>query len=286
MTYATSLAFQASGPKDASPIIFLHGGGVGSWMWSPVMERLPDFYCLAPDQPEHGGSRRIAPFSMALAAEKVSELILSQTPRGKSIVVGLSEGAQVTVQLLATSPETVEKAFISSALLRPLPGMGMMGSPAILRWAYRLMLAPFKRWDAWIRLNMKYSAGIPAEYYPQFKTDFQSMTEAEFVNLLLANQRFRLPPGLEKVAVPVLVVAGRHEHPAMQQSARDLVAALPNATGAWLNLGSAATLAQEHNWALTNSDLFAQTLRAWLEGAAWPRELELFPGGINLRSSG
>lgn len=274
MTHSTSLAYQTSGPMDAPPIIFLHAGGVGGWMWAPVMERLPDYYCLAPDQPEHGGSRRIAPFSMSLAAEKVAGLIHAQTPRGVASVVGLSEGAQVAVQLLATYPETVDKALISSALLRPLPGMGVLGSPAILRWTYRLMVAPFKRWEAWIRLNMKYSAGIPAEYYPQFKADFQSMTEAEFVNLMLANQRFRLPPGLERVASPVLVVAGRHEHLAMQQSARDLAAALPHATGAWLNLGSGATLTQEHNWALTEPDLFAQTLRAWLESAALPGELE------------
>ena len=281
MPQPTSLAFTEYGPKDAPPIIFLHGGGVGGWMWTPVTERLPDYYCLAPDQPEHGASRLIAPFSIELAAEKVAELIQAQIPGGKASVVGLSEGAQIAVQLLATAPETVEKAFISSALLRPLPGMGLMGSPALLRWTYRLTVAPFKRWDAWMRLNMKYSAGIPAEYFPQFKADFQSLSEAEFVNLLLANQRFRLPPGLEKVAAPVLVVAGRHEHLAMQQSARDLVTALPNATGAWLNLGSGATLAQEHNWALTDPDLFAQTLHAWLEGAALPDALEIFsgPGG-------
>ena len=276
MTGLTSLAFQASGPMDAPPIIFLHGGGVGGWMWAPVMERLPDYHCLAPDQPEHGGSRLIAPFSIALAAEKVAELIQAQTTRGKASVVGLSEGAQVAVQLLAAHPETVDKAFISSALLRPLPGMGLMGSPAVLRWAFRLTVAAFKQWDAWIRLNMRYSAGVPAEYYPQFKADFQSFTEAEFVNLMLANQRFRLPPGLEKVAAPVLVVAGRHEHPAMQQSGRDLAAVLPHATGAWLNLGSGSTLAQEHNWPLTTPGLFAQTLRAWLEGTALPEEIELF----------
>ncbi|HET6822007.1 MAG TPA: hypothetical protein VFH34_05120 [Anaerolineales bacterium] len=40
-----------------------------------------------------------------------------------------------------------------------------------------------------------------------------------------------------KVNVPVLVLAGKREYAAMRQSARDLVAALPNATGVLINLG-------------------------------------------------
>lgn len=276
MTNPTSLAYQSSGPGTAPTIVFLHGGGVGAWMWQPVIQLLPDYHCLAPDQPEHGANRHIQPFSIHLAAEKVAELIHTHAPAGKATVVGLSEGAQIAVQLLATAPETVEKALISSALLRPMPGMGWLASPGVLRWTYRLAVAPFKHWDAYIRLNMKYSAGIPAAHFSRFKGDFQSLTVAEFVNLMLANQRFRLPPGLEKAAAPTLVLAGRKEYPAMQQSGRDLVAVLADATGGLLNLGPGSSMAQEHNWALTAPDLFARTLRAWLEGAALPGEIEIY----------
>ena len=38
-------------------------------------------------------------------------------------VVGLSEGAQVVVALLSRHPEVVDQRMISSAILRPLPGI-------------------------------------------------------------------------------------------------------------------------------------------------------------------
>jgi pimeloyl-ACP methyl ester carboxylesterase len=69
---------------------------------------------------------------MELSAEKVTELILHQGQGGKAFVVGLSEGARVAVQLLATTPERVEKAVISSALLLPIPSLGWLSSPALL----------------------------------------------------------------------------------------------------------------------------------------------------------
>jgi len=268
------LVFESYGPVEAPVIVFLHGGGAGAWMWQPVIQHLPDYHCLTFDQPEHGRNRAIAPFSMALAAELTAGLIRQQAPGGAACVVGLSEGAQVAVQLLADAPDCVSRAVISSALLRPIPGLGWVSSPALLKWSYRLSIPPFKNNDGWIRLNMRSAAGIPEAYFPQFKQDFQAITEAEFVNLMLANQRYRLPAGLERAAAPVLALAGRHEYPAMQQSVRDLVAALPHATGGWINLGPDSTLAREHNWALTAPEHFATTVRAWLEGQPLPDVIE------------
>jgi pimeloyl-ACP methyl ester carboxylesterase len=211
---------------------------------------------------------------MKFAAEKVAEVIRDRAG-GKAIVAGLSEGAQVLVQLLADAPEMVEKAFISSALLRPIPGTGWASSPAMLRWSYRVSIPPFRNNDGWIRLNMKYAAGIPEQYYAQFKKDFQEMTESNFVDLMAANQTFRLPSGLEKAAAPALVVTGQKEYGAMKQSARDLAAVLPNARLAQVSLGKGASLGSEHNWALAAPELFARTLRAWIEGKDLPEQISL-----------
>lgn len=274
MTNLPTLFSESFGPENAPSIVFLHGGGAGGWMWQPVIQRLPEFHCLTPDQPEHGGSRAVAPFSMKLAAEKTAELIAARAHGGKAVVVGLSEGAQIAVQLMADAPECVEKAVISSALLQPIPGLGWVNSLGLLRWMYRMSIPPFRNNDGWIRLNMKYSAGIPAEYFAQFKKDFQDMTEDEFVNLMLANQGFRLPAGLEKASAPALVLAGKHEYLTMQQSARELAAALPNATAGLINLGKDSSLAKEHNWALTVPQLFAATVRAWVKGHPLPDVIE------------
>jgi pimeloyl-ACP methyl ester carboxylesterase len=277
-SYSSSLAFQASGPENVPSIVFLHGGGAGLWMWQPVISHLANYHCIAPDQPEHGGSCNIKPFSMALAAKKVAELIRAQAHGGKACVVGLSEGAQIAVQLLGSAPEVVEKAVISSALLLPVRGLGWAKSSGMLAWSYRLSIPPFRNSDWWIRLNMRYAAGVPDEFYSYFKKDFQEMTESEFVNLMLANQDFRLPSGLDKATASTLVVAGRKEYPTMKQSVRDLVSALPTARGGLINLGKKSSMAKEHNWALTAPELFAATVRAWIENKPLPAEIEHYQG--------
>lgn len=274
MHHTQPLFVQGSGPQGAPTLLFLHGGGGEAWMWQPVISRLPEYHCLAVDLPEHGQSRAVAPFRMASAAEQVAQTLRAQAHGGKATVIGLSEGAQVAVQLLATAPELVEKALISSALLRPMPGMGWVTTPAMLKWTYRLSIPPFRDNDWWIRINMKYATGIPDEYFPAFKKSFQETTESQFVNLMHANQTFRLPPNLSRASAPSLILAGKKEYGAMKQSARDLVAALPNARGGLINLGKQASLANEHNWALAAPDLFAQTVRAWVEGTALPKEIE------------
>ena len=270
-----SLYFHSSGPANAPTVIFLHGGGGEAWIWNPVIQHLTDYHCLAVDLPEHGRSRHIAPFSMGLAAEKVADLIRAQAHGGKAIVVGLSEGAQVTVQLLATVPELVNKAIVSSALLRPMPGMSWASSPAIIAWTYRMSIPPFLNNDWWIRLNMKYATGIPDEYYSQFKKSFQETTESQFVNLMLANQTYRLPKGPEKATAPTLVLAGKKEYAATKHSVQDLVAALPNAKGGLISLGEKFSMANEHNWALATPELFTQTVQAWVEDKSIPREIEI-----------
>lgn len=195
-------------PTATESIVFLHGGGGGGWMWQPQVAGLPDHHCLVPDLAEHGRSTDIKPFSIAGSAAQVAELIRSRAHGGKAHVVGLSEGAQVTLALLALAPDVVERAIISSALVRPMPGAGLM-TPGMLAWSVKWSVEPFKNNDWWIRLNMKYSAGVPEEYYPQFKADFQNLSAEQFSHVVTENQRFRLPEGLGRVRVPTLVVAGK-----------------------------------------------------------------------------
>ncbi|MDO9120815.1 MAG: alpha/beta hydrolase, partial [Anaerolineaceae bacterium] len=225
------------------------------------------------DQPEHGGSMQIKPFSMALAANKAAELIRGQAHGGKAIVIGLSEGAQVAVQMLATCPEVIEKAVISSALLLPMSGAKMFSSRGLISALFKMSVSPFRNSDWWIKLNMKYAAGIPDEFYPQFKADFQKMTESQFVNLMVANQTFRMPEGIEKANVPALIVYGSHEYKAMKDSARTLASKLSGSHVFQISLGKGSSLASEHNWAMTAPQAFVDTIRNWLSGQPLPEEL-------------
>ncbi len=268
--------FKESGNEKKDSIVFLHGGGVSGWMWEQVAATLSqEYHCLVPDLPEQGGSADVVPFTHALAAESIAALIQVRAHGGKAHVVGLSEGAQVIVEMLARCPQVMKSAIVSSAILRPMPG-GWMYTRGMFRWSYRLFIAPLKNNDGWIRLNMRSSAGIGDEYFPQFKKSFQELTENGFVNLMYEAMHYRMPAGLENASLPVLVVTGEHEYAQMKDSARDLLAVLPQAQGRSVCFGEGSTLAKEHNWAMTDPAFFAAAVKAWVAGKELPIELLSF----------
>ena len=268
-----TLSFQAFGNENEKTILFLHGGGVAGWTWDPVVARMADFHCLVPDLPEHGRSMDIRPFTMQLAANLAADLVRQQAHGGKAVVVGLSEGAQTVVQMLASAPEVIERAVVSSAVLLPVPSLRWLNSPRLQAWMFRISIPPFRNNEWWMRLNMKYSAAIPDEFFPQYKANFQLMNESQFVNLLQANEQFRLPANLDKVNVPTLVISGKREYGVMKESARMLAAALPDARAMLLDLGRGSSMRKEHNWAMNAPDLFAQTVRSFIQGGQLPVEL-------------
>ncbi len=271
---SVDLFVREAGLASAPTLVFLHGGGVSGWMWDPQVEALRGAYhCLAPDLPEQGRSAAVKPFSITDGAARVAELIRQRAHGGKATVIGLSLGAQVTTALLAHAPEVVERAIISSALLRPLPGASIY-RPWLFRASYWSAIGPLKWWKGWIRLNMRYSAGVPDAYFPQFLADFRAQTADAFTHVMCENMGFRQPAGLERVTAPTLVVVGRREYAAMQQSARDLVAAIPGARGCLATVGR--SLAENHNWSLYAPALFTQMVRAWIEGTPLPDVLSPF----------
>jgi pimeloyl-ACP methyl ester carboxylesterase len=82
---------------------------------------LQDYHCLIPDMLEHGSSLGIKPFTIQDSARRIADLILNRVPGGRAHVVGHSLGGQVLVALLATAPYVIDRAVVSSALLKPLP---------------------------------------------------------------------------------------------------------------------------------------------------------------------
>jgi pimeloyl-ACP methyl ester carboxylesterase len=253
-------------------ILFLHGGGGGGWMWQPQVQALKeDYHLLVPDLPEHGRSAAIKPFTISSSVDLIAELIRTQARGGKAHVVGLSEGAQITVALLAAAPELVDHAIISSALVREMPGMNWFGAGL---WAatYR-SIEPLNKYAWWARLNMR-SNGIPERYLQETLETYKTLTAQAFAHVIVENQKFRLPAGLEKVAAPTLVVAGRREYKVMRQSVWDVAAAIPSAQACLVHHTRKLSLSQEHNWSMTAPELFTRTVQAWMEGQPLPPELQ------------
>jgi pimeloyl-ACP methyl ester carboxylesterase len=252
------LYVRESGPENAPSVVFLHGGGVGGWMWEPALEHLRGYHAIVPDLPEHGRSAAERPFTIRGAAQQVADLIRARARGGRAHVVGLSLGAQTAVQLLALAPELVERALVTGTLVRPIPGARLLAP------LFRLY-SPFRNVGFLVRANMR-GFGVPERYYEQFREDTRLMGADALGRVMGENAAFRLPAGLERAGVPTLVLVGEHEPGAVRASARDLLAAIPGArAGVVTGVG--------HNWPVEAPDLFARVARAWLAGAELPREV-------------
>ena len=150
------LYFVSSGPETAKSIVFLHGGGAAGWMWRNQMKAFSqDYHILVPDLPEQGKSVQAGEYTTERAADLVAELIRTHARDGKAHVVGLSEGAQVTVALLARQSRIIDHAVVSSANMRPMMGSSLY-TRGLLAASHRWFIEPFKNNDWWIHLNMKY----------------------------------------------------------------------------------------------------------------------------------
>jgi pimeloyl-ACP methyl ester carboxylesterase len=254
-----ALYTQEFGSSNASTIVFLHGGGVGGWMWKPQIAQLKDeYHLLVPDLPEHGQSSEVKPMTLQNAAVQVAELIRTRAHGGRAHVVGLSLGAQTTIELLSQSPEVVDHAVATGTLMRPLPGIGMTNLMAKTYW-------PFRNATWLVKWNMK-GLGVPEEYFEEFRKDTAALTIDGFVRMTVANGSNHVPANLQRVAVPTLVLVGEKELKIMKESMRDLLAAMPSAKG-YIVTGAI------HNWSMQLPDLFTQTVRAWITGEALPGAL-------------
>ncbi len=269
-----SLYLEEYGQENKETILFLHCA-VPALDVEEGHPTLNNFHCLVPDLPEHDHSASVEPFTFSKTSEFLMNIITEKSHGGSAHIVGLSLGAQLGVQMLNDSPQKIKSAFLSSPMLKPAFASNLgFYDEKILRWAHRLFMQPLKNWDWWIQLNMKYSAGIPLEYFQDFKRVFQSMSEDAFARIMSAGMNFRLPSGFKIVNTPVLVTVGSKEYRAMQESAKMLAAALPNAHFFVVSTDRHHNLAESHNWAISTPELFATSLNAWIAGRQLPDELK------------
>ena len=254
------LFVRTQGPDSAPSVVFLHGGGVSGWSWGLVVERLVDTYhCLIPDLPEHGRSVHVGPLSLPLVVDGVAAVIREQAHGGRAHLVGLSLGSQAGLLLLASQPQLVERAVLSGTSVRPSPGVQLIDP--LMR-----LYAPFRTAGPLVRANMR-SLGIPDRFFDEVRADTELLTRERLGRVLLANQTFRLPHGLDCSEVPTLVTVGEREPRVMHQSAREIVSVLPNALARLVR-------GVGHAWPLQAPELCALTVRAWLSDARLPDALE------------
>lgn len=248
-----------SGDPTAPAIVFLHGAGLSGRMWQPQMERLPDYYCLAPDLPEQGNSLHTGPFRLEDAAKQVVALIDEGVPGRRAHLVGLSLGADLVLAIMQIAPVAVDHVVVSAAA--PL-------GKALGKVVLALATSPLSFIYLEKQFNMSARMlGIPEAYRAMFCEDMLLAVNPAFTRRSI-EALMDLPQLLPRASeAPTLVVVGSKENGLAKQGAKRVVASLKHARGM-------VVPGVNHIWNLQAPDLFTDTVRAWIEDRPLPQTLQ------------
>ncbi|HET7472377.1 MAG TPA: alpha/beta fold hydrolase [Candidatus Limnocylindrales bacterium] len=120
MTQRSARAGDAPASDDRPTIVFLHGTRLTGASWAPQLAELGgEFHCLTPDLPGHGTAAD-EPFTLAGAGERIAGLIAGEAHGGRAILVGLSLGGYVAMDVAARWPERVRGLVVSGATAEPV----------------------------------------------------------------------------------------------------------------------------------------------------------------------
>jgi pimeloyl-ACP methyl ester carboxylesterase len=191
--------YDVAGPVDAPAIVFVHGTGLTRAAWAPQMDALGDRYrVVALDLPGHGALAGRA-FTVAGAADELARVV-DEAAGGRAVIVGLSLGGYVAMDLAAREPERVRGLVLCGATQEPVgPSASLY---LALAWALERLDGPaLDALDAWF-FRMRFP---PAVAEPILAAGFYSTGGAAALRDLVG-QRFA--PRLAAYDGPVMILNG------------------------------------------------------------------------------
>lgn len=252
------LYYQEYGDKNAPLMVFLHGGGVSSWMWDKQIKYFTNYHCVTVDLPEQGKSNHIDQFSIRESAEKIIELIEKIANGKKVIVIGFSLGAQVAIQMLSMNPNLINNAVINSALVRPNAFVRKMIRPSI-KLTFPLI---GNRYFSKLQSKTLY---VGEEYFETYYKESSQMKSDTLIRILKENMSFKIPNDFNKAKGKILVTVGEKEKAIMKKSTMDIVSNNSNCIGIIIpNVG--------HGISLLNPIFFNEMIENWLQESVLPQD--------------
>jgi pimeloyl-ACP methyl ester carboxylesterase len=218
VTSGHASTYDAAGPSDAPAIVFVHGTWLARSSWSAQMADLADTYrVIALDLPGHGVLAD-RPFTVRAAADEL-ERVIFEAAAGRAVVVGLSLGGYIAMDLAAREPDRIRGLVLAGATQEPV---GLRARPYLaLAWAVdRLAGRGLARLDRWL-VRARYAPAIA----DPILADGVQPTGGSAALRALVGERFA--PRLAAYPGPVLIVNGeldllfRLGAPGFAKAARD-----------------------------------------------------------------
>ncbi|OBI91020.1 alpha/beta fold hydrolase [Mycobacterium asiaticum] len=238
---AGTIHFEATGPENGRPVVFVHGYMMGGQLWGPVSERLAGrgLRCIAPTWPlgahpaplRRGADRTITGVA-GIVAEVLAALDLEDV-----VLVGNDTGGVVTQLVAAHHPDRLGALVLTSCdafehfpppILKPV--ILAAKSKSLFKTAIQTMRAPLARRRAYEGLAYTDIDDLtqiwvhPALSDPAVAEDLRQLTLSLRTEVTLDVAR-RLP-GFDK---PALIAWSEDDAFFELQDGRRLAATIPNA---------------------------------------------------------
>lgn len=244
------LYFEEYGEKTGSLMLFLHGGGVSSWMWEKQVQYFTNYHCVTVDLPGHGKNAQVESFTIDDSADRVIEIIEKIADDKEIIVIGFSLGAQVLIQILSKAPSLIDYAMVNSVLVKPSKIGTMCISPMVK------LTFPLIKNKTFSKLQAK-TLYIEEEQFEKYYAESAQMKRHMLIQVLEENMSFDIPSSFGKSTAKILATVGTKEKKLMKTSALTIAKNHSNCTTLMVSEVG-------HGLPLANPDLFNELVVNWL----------------------
>ncbi len=220
------------GPREAPPLLLIHGSGASGASWNPVVAALAGrHHVIRVDLPGCGQSPPALSYEVPAQAGRVAA-VLDDLGLRRVIVVGHSSGGYVATALAERRPDLVRSlALISTG---PSPD-ALLRQPVLLRVLLVPPLGPLlwsRRSDAMIRKGLSVTCARPVDIPDDVVADLRGTTYRAFRSVLRQNAAYiaerSVPERLAALDVPLLVIFGAAD-PRWEPSSAHQYEAVPTA---------------------------------------------------------
>ena len=201
------MSYSYYGDSSKPIMMFIHGAGVGGWMWDKQVEYFKQsYYCIVPTY-QFSEQQLISYWSETFIQELRKHISEGQ----QVILVGFSMGAQISVEMCAREPEFFSHVMVNSGLIDPKPILQKLVVP---------LLPVFNLLPKSRSFSMKQAKElyINEQYFERYYEGAKRVTNVELRMIMKENLQFDLPKGLDRYLGKMLITIGEKEEKLLKRS--------------------------------------------------------------------